>query len=144
MLESRFIHLFSMSKSYLLRGVFGFAIGADANAGWWTNLDLAPSVEAEDAAKAALYTDPFMPDNQERIFRSEWLRRGHKLKKYGRVYPRSGSGYFRRIDVNFEKAFADDGLLLVPASVFGSTEDNTSIATCLYEASLSRKTHQPR
>jgi aspartate/methionine/tyrosine aminotransferase len=137
-LEGRFIHLFSMSKGYLHRGVFGFAIGDENTGDWWKNLDLAPTVEACDGAKSALINDPFMPHNQEIIFKAEWMRRRHKLVKHGPVHPRAGSGYFRRINVNFEKAFKEDGLLLVPASVFGSSENEWSIATYLYEAARSK------
>lgn len=135
--EARFVHLFSMSKSWLLRGVFGFAIGNDEPEAWWKGLDLEPTVETCTSAIDALCIDPFMPETQRKIFNSEWSRREHKLAKYGGNVGDAGSGYFRRVHVNFEKAFKEDGILLVPASVFGSSETDWSIATCLYEAARS-------
>ncbi|MDW9481826.1 aminotransferase class I/II-fold pyridoxal phosphate-dependent enzyme [Sinorhizobium meliloti] len=132
--EARFVHLFSMSKSWLLRGVFGFAVGNDEPGAWWKGLDLEPAREACTSAIEALTLDPSMPDTQRKIFNSEWARREQKLAKYGGNVGDAGSGYFRRVRVNFEKAFKEDGLLLVPVSVFGSSENDWSIATCLYEA----------
>lgn len=138
MQEARFVHLFSMSKSWLLRGVFGFAVGNDEPAAWWKGLDLEPTSESCTSAIDALMNDPFMPERQRNIFNSEWARREHKLAKYGGNVGDAGSGYFRRVRVNFEQAFKEDGLLLVPASVFGSGNNDWSIATCLYEAARSK------
>lgn len=132
--EASFVHLFSMSKSYLLRGVFGLAIGNGEGGAWWKNLDLEPTGETCSSVLDAFTVDPFMPETQRMIFNSEWARREHKLAKYGGNVGDRGSGYFRRVHVNFEKALKEDGLLLVPASVFGSSNMDWSIATCLYEA----------
>jgi aspartate/methionine/tyrosine aminotransferase len=131
----RFIRLLSMSKSWLLRGVFGCAIGPDAEGDWWKALDLAPTAETIVSVLSALSEDPSMPNRQREIFEREWVRREHKLAKYGGNACDAGAGYFRRVHVNFEKAFNEDGILLVPASVFGSNDNDWSIATCLYEAS---------
>jgi histidinol-phosphate/aromatic aminotransferase/cobyric acid decarboxylase-like protein len=132
--EARFVHLFSMSKSYLLRGVFGYAIGKDEEGAWWNALDLEPTAETCTSVLDALTVDMHMPETQRNIFNSEWARREHKLSKYGGNVGDIGSGYFRRVHVNFKKALEEDGLLLVPASVFGSSNMDWSIATCLYEA----------
>ncbi|MCS4088569.1 hypothetical protein [Rhizobium sp. BK176] len=132
--QARFVHLFSMSKSYLLRGVFGYAIGKDEEVAWWKDLGLEPTIETCTSVLEAFTVDPFMPTEQRKIFNSEWARREHKLAKYGGNVGDGGSGYFRRVHVNFEKALKEDGLLLVPASVFGSSNMDWSIATCLYEA----------
>ena len=131
----RTIHLLSMSKSWLLRGVFGFAVGPEQGSDWWKHLGLLPDEGAESAALDALTSDPFMPTRQERVFAREWARRRGKLERFGAVTPKDGTGYFRRMNVNFERAFKENGLLLVPASVFGSGLDDWSVATCLYEAS---------
>ncbi|MBY3155197.1 hypothetical protein HFO56_23020 [Rhizobium laguerreae] len=140
--RAHFVHLFSMSKSYLLRGVFGLAIGDDVGGAWWKGLDLEPTAETCAAVLDAFSVDPFMPETQRTIFDSEWARREHKLTKYGGSVGDAGSGYFRRVHVNFEKALKEDGLLLVPASVFGSSNMDWSIATCLYEAAWQHKLSQ--
>lgn len=137
--EARFVHLFSMSKSWLLRGVFGFAVGNDEPGAWWKGLDLEPTVDACTSAIDALTIDSFMPETQRKVFNSEWSQREQKLAKYGGNVGDAGSGYFRRVRVNCEKAFKEDGLLLVPVSVFGSSENDWSIATCLYEAASNSK-----
>lgn len=130
----RFIYLFSMSKSWLLRGVYGTIVGARNAGDWWKNLGQTPAMDIRATVLRILATDYLMPERQTRIFSAEWKRRWGKLRKYGPYIDTPGAGYFKLIPVNFERAFKEDGLVLVPASVFGSTDMDWSIATCLYEA----------
>jgi aspartate/methionine/tyrosine aminotransferase len=132
--KDRILHLFSLSKSWLLRGVFGTIVGPKEIDGWWKNLGLTPSPEACASARRALLDDPKMPARQRDIFRREWKRRRPKLERYGAVFEAGEGGYFKLVPMNFEQALEEDGILLVPATVFGSRNVDLSIATCLYEA----------
>lgn len=138
MRAKKFVHLFSMSKSWLLRGVFGFAVGGQDASTWWHGLGVEPTSDACADALDALLTQPGMPIAQSAVFQREWERRGSKLAKYDVVCDGAG-GYFRKVNVNHKKALEDDGIMLVPASVFGSDLDDWSIATCLYEAAEQRE-----
>jgi hypothetical protein len=95
--EARFVHLFSMSKSYLLRGVFGLAIGKNKEGVWWKGLDLDPTADTCASVLDAFTSDPLMPERQRSIFNSEWARREHKLSKYGGNVSGAGHGYFRQL-----------------------------------------------
>ena len=132
--SERSIHLFSMSKSWLLRGVFGTAIGPVDGSDWWKNLDLEPTAEASASAISALTTDRYMPERQQSVFQSEWIRRWPQLEQFGCTRPTMGHGYFRLVEINFERVFHNKRTLFVPASVFGSKNRNWAVATCLYEA----------
>lgn len=132
--DRRSIHLFSMSKSWLLRGVFGTIVGPAATPGWWTDLDLVPTDEACTSAIAAMTTDRHMPERQQEVFLAEWNRRAPVLDRFKPVRQTIGHGYFRLIPANFERVLQNDRTLVVPASVFGSKERDWSVVTCLYEA----------
>lgn len=130
----RILGLFSLSKSWLLRGVFGAIGGPAGGDDWWLRAPAPPSNAASGDALAALHSDPMMPARQRQVFRAEWARRGHHLHHYRAPAAGPGSGYFRPVRVQVHTALERDNILLVPASVFGHTDPEWSIATCLYEA----------
>lgn len=133
--RGRCSYLFSLSKSWLLRGVFGSIVSPENSPNWLKNLGLAPTGEACGAAKVALTTDAEMPARQQYIFRRQWAR-DLPIKKFPRSSLKTQTGYFKPLAVNFKEAFDRDRILLVPASIFGNKDENLSIATCLYDAAI--------
>lgn len=135
--HGRCSYLFSLSKSWLLRGVFGSVVSPASSPEWSKDLGLVPAGEACGAAKAAMTTDAEMPARQQYIFRKQWSR-DLPIKKYPRSAVPVNTGYFKPVAVNFEEAFKQDRILLVPASIFGNKDKNLSIATCLYDAAAAQ------
>jgi len=131
--EGRILGLFSLSKSWLLRGVWGTIGGPTRGDSWWHSVPV-PSPEASGMARDALTQDPTMPARQRHVFQREWRRRGWMLDAYARPPAGPGRGYFQPLHVRAERALERDNILLVPASVFGHPDPEWSVATCLYEA----------
>ena len=132
--SGRMLALFSLSKSWLLRGVFGTMAGPQGQGDWWHEAVAPPTQDASGNAHAALTEDPYMPLRQRQVFRAEWSRRGWKLDRYARPAPGPGRGYFQPVRINVQQAYERDRILVVPASVFGCPDPDWSVATCLYEA----------
>lgn len=132
--QDRVLGLFSLSKSWLLRGVFGTIGGPTTGDDWWAQACTLPSSQAAGHAHAALTQDPLMPIRQRQIFQAEWQRRGWHLHRYATPTAGPGAGYFKPVHIDAETALRRDNILLVPASVFGSLDRSWSVATCLYEA----------
>jgi aspartate/methionine/tyrosine aminotransferase len=130
----RTIPLLSMSKSWLVRGVFGGALDLTGRGGWWSEGMPGPTEEASALAGAALQQDPGFPERQRRVFEREWARRAHLLDGIPQ-WPRGpGQGYFRPLKADARRLLEERNLLTVPASVFGHVGWDGAVATCLFEA----------
>ena len=129
----RTVPLLSMSKSWLVRGVFGGALDLGGRGGWWAEGMPGPTPEAAALALAALGQDPAFPVRQRRVFAAEWARRGHLLAGIPTDPAGPGAGYFRVLRADARRLLEERGLLTVPASVFGH-DGPGAVATCLFEA----------
>lgn len=130
----RVIVLSSLSKTHLQRGMFGIAALPSGLTDQPAFRGAAP--ERHDVACSAIQADPHHGVRQQEFFDREWLRLSPVIEKItGHPFVAPENGYMACIKANCQRALEEHNVMVVPGSVFGSSDPNLSIVTCLYEMS---------
>jgi histidinol-phosphate/aromatic aminotransferase/cobyric acid decarboxylase-like protein len=119
--------LHSIAKGWLLPDTLGVVLSPP-------DVSLpCPEVAAAAAgqATAALRTSPEMPTAVEATFRRQWASLTERIRALVPGWRPPSTGYFSVLPVAFEELLRQ-GILGVPASVFGSRRADLSVISCLY------------
>lgn len=84
-------------------------------------------------AVAILERRPELPRLQQAAFRREWARIAPALRAAAPAWQPPETGYFALVDRDPAALLAEHGVLVVPASVFGSARRDLCIVTCLHD-----------
>lgn len=121
----------SLSKAWLERGRFGIVIAPQADHEILRRQLETPNQETCAAVYNTLEHQPDLPARQTRWFKQEWARITPHIRRFDPAFQPPQSGYFALTHARYDNVLAKHKTLIIPASVFGSTQDNLSIVSCL-------------
>lgn len=125
----------SLSKAWLERGIFGALTLPERNQ---TPLEIfpEPSQASCNSAFSALEHQELLADIQQRAFEKEWARLTPAIQKFAPDFTPPQNGYMAVVPANAVQVLNAHNTMIVPASVFGSSNDNLSVMTCLHDLHL--------
>ena len=94
-----------------------------------------PNQLACSSAYNALVRHKELPKFQQKAFTKEWDKLSPSISIIHQNFIAPLTGYFTCIEANFMDVLSLHNSLLIPASVFGSSNENLSICTCLFNIS---------
>jgi len=122
------IVLSSLSKQWLLPGQFGVALGHNDI---MEELNLkGQEIHTFDWVDR-ICECPDLPANLDSRFQTEWKRLSAQLNKIDPGWKPPDTGYFSTLRISFEELL-EHNILGVPSSVFGSSEEGTTVMSCLF------------
>jgi len=125
--------LWSCAKSWLRPGALG--VGQVPTA--WRDAMLprmsAPAAEEGRALASALTHAPHLPAALQGAFRGQWRRLTPRVRAVQPTWQPPETGYFAVLELAFERLHQQHGILAVPATVFGSSDAEVSVVTCLHD-----------
>jgi histidinol-phosphate/aromatic aminotransferase/cobyric acid decarboxylase-like protein len=134
--SDQIISIWSMSKPWLSRGIFGAArVPAALRADVQARVAVPTSSQVARAA-ALLESAPTLPAVVRERFRAAWARLMPGIRAACPAWQPPESGYFSVVSAPFEDLLAQHELLAVPASVFGSRRADLSVVSCLFDIEL--------
>jgi histidinol-phosphate/aromatic aminotransferase/cobyric acid decarboxylase-like protein len=137
--SGRCVALWSFSKSWLRPDMLGIA---RAPQGWAATLQgqvELPSANELAAAITWLGARPDLPSQQAVAFQRQWPRLSETIRAAIPDWQPPTSGYFSTVTISHRTLLADHGILAVPASVFGATDADVSIVSCLHDLAMDQR-----
>ena len=122
----------SLSKAWIERGVFGVLLPPEINHNLCKSIIQQPSEKSCSLALSALTKRPDLPTRQQERFSREWKRLTPFIQKFAPQFTPPSTGYFTVVEAHHEKILEESQALAIPASVFGSTNPQLSVVSCLY------------
>jgi aspartate/methionine/tyrosine aminotransferase len=122
----------SLAKGWLLPDTLGVTLTPPDGAAEVQRQLMGPSQEEAGRAADALRRRPQMPHEVEGVFRRQWAALSERIGTAVPGWKPPATGYFSVVAAPFATLLERDGMLAVPASVFGSRRDDLSVLTCLY------------
>ncbi|MBL4698457.1 MAG: aminotransferase class I/II-fold pyridoxal phosphate-dependent enzyme [Phycisphaerales bacterium] len=124
----------SLSKAWLERGVFGALLAPEGDQHVCRNVLVSPSNMACSSAFTALGQSN-LPDKQQHAFSQEWSRLASDIREFVPSFQIPKTGYFAAINAKHDEVLKKYNALVIPATVFGSSRQDVSIISCLYDIS---------
>mgnify|MGYP001176248475 CR=1 FL=1 len=125
----------SLSKAWLERGNYGILIPpanthSDIN---WRSVLSSPSTESCTSAYTALEQETDLPYIQQEIFSHTWEKLTPRIQDFAPDFTPPTSGYFAAVQANAEEVLKQHNTHIIPASTFGSQNQDMSILSCLHD-----------
>ncbi|MFO1518403.1 MAG: hypothetical protein U1F57_01865 [bacterium] len=125
--------LYSMTKAWLSPDTLGVAVTSDEFSKVLSPLLPTPPSASLSIARFRWENSVHLPSMLQEIFKKRWAALENRIRKASPGWSPPKTGYFSTISRPAATLLEEHGLLAVPASVFGATEPNESIVTCLHE-----------
>ena len=125
----------SLSKAWLERGNYGVLIPPakdDVHINWKDMLSTPPN-ESCTSAYIALMEEPDLPYIQQKRFSHTWEKLTPRIQEFAPDFTPPASGYFAAVQANAEDVLKQHNTHIIPASTFGSTQEDMSVISCLHD-----------
>lgn len=96
------------------------------------DLNMQPSTAALHQANYTLQQQAALPQEQQTRFQSQWKHLTSIIEKHVASFAPPSTGYFTTLPVSYA-ALLEKDVVAVPASVFGSSNAELSVISCLYD-----------
>ena len=127
------IEAWSISKTWIQRQVFGVAVVPEGLKSALAPHLAPPSAAALTQAVACFNAQPDLPSRQQERFDAQWLSLRETVRTAHSKWCAPARGYFSVLPISAADLLEKHGMLAVPASVFGTSDEDLSVITCLHD-----------